>query len=111
MGEVWGDDLLYRGHSEIYPGKQNDPRDENPGEILHPAIAEGVLFVRRPARQLGAQNGDDGGQGVAEVVHGVQDDGDGVGQQAHRHFEGHQTEVGPNGHQAGSDDEPVPDML
>ena len=67
-----------------------------------------MFFIRRFARQLGADDGDDGGGGIGEVVYRVQHDGDGVGQQPHGGLETRQKQVGGNADDAGSYDHLVP---
>ena len=95
------EDLLHRLLQAGQARKQHQHRDEHAGQILDPAVAVGVLLVRPPPGQLGAHDGDHRGQGVAEIVHRVQDDGDGVGRQAHEHLEGHQDQVDAHAYQTG----------
>ena len=70
-----------------------------------------MLLVRELSGKLGAHDGDDGGQGVGEVVHRVQGDGDGVGHDAHEGLEGREKDVGQDADDAGADDDFFPVQL
>ena len=73
---------------------EDDARDDDGAEILNAPVAEGVLVVRAALGELYAEDRDDGAEGVRQVVHGVQHNGDGVGQEAHRRLEACEEEVG-----------------
>ena len=88
------DDLLDGLHQGGDTGIQDDDRNDGGGDVLGPAVTVGVLFVRLSAGQLGADDGDDRGQGVGKVVHRVQHHGNGVGQQTHKGLEARQQQVG-----------------
>ena len=83
---------------------QDDGRNDDGAEILNAPVAEGVLFVRAALGQLHAQDGDDGAERVGEVVHRVQHNGDGVGQQAHQSLEACQKDVCDDADHAGARD-------
>ena len=88
------DNLLYGFNKGGDTGIQDDDRNDGGGDVLGPAVTVGVLFVRLSAGQLGADDGDDRGQGVGKVVHRVQHHGNGVGQQTHKGLEARQQQVG-----------------
>ena len=86
-------DLLHRLHQGGDAGVEDDDRDHRGRNVLGAAVAVGMLLVRLPPGQLGADDGNDGGQGVGEVVHRVHHHGDGVGEQAHGGLEARQQQI------------------
>ena len=101
------DDLLDGLHRGGDAGVQHDAGDDHGAQVLDASVAEGVLLIGQPARQLGADDGDDGGQGVGQVVDRVQDHGDRVGDDADARLEGRQEYVGQDADDAGADDDAV----
>ena len=75
------DDLFHGLRQRGHAGVENDDGDDGGGEVFRPAVAVGMLLVRLAPGDPGAHDGDDGGEGVGEIVDRVQHNGDGVGQQ------------------------------
>ena len=68
-------------------GPQDDDGDDDRGHVLAAAMAERMLAVRLLPGKLRADDRDDGRKRIGQVVHGVQHDGDGVRQHAHKRLE------------------------
>ena len=66
-------------------------------------MPEGVLLVGFLLCKPRADYGDYRGQGVAQVVDGVQDHSCGVRREAHYRFEDDEDDIGGNAHQADLD--------
>ena len=101
VGDPGMDDLLDGLCQGRDAGVQHDQADDHGAQVLDSSVAEGVLLVRFLSGQLRADDGDDAAQGVAEVVHGVQDDGDRAGDEAdgrlgygQQHVDGHTDDAG-----------------
>lgn len=88
-------------------GHQDNDGDDDTGEVFHATVAEGVVAVGPAPGELGAHDGDDGGQGVGGVVDAVQDDGDGMGHEPDGHLEGDEQRIADNAVDARLDDFPL----
>lgn len=71
-----GKALLQKLHAD----DQDHDRDRQPGQILIPGMAVGMLRVRRARAEFEADEADDIGAGIGEVVHAVGGDGNAAGQ-------------------------------
>ena len=100
------DDLLDGLDEGGHAGIEHDDADERRREIFHAAVAEGVLLVRALAGELGAEDGDDARERVAQIVDRVERDGDGAGHDADERLEAGEKGIGQNADDAGSDDDP-----
>ena len=101
------DDLVDGLAQRDEAGHQDDDGDDDAREVLHAAVAEGVTPVGPAPGELGAHNGDDGGQRVGGIVHAVQDDGDGMGHEPDGHLEGDEQRIADNAVDARLDDFPL----
>ena len=72
--------------AQLHAHQEDEQGHQQPGEILHAAMAEGVVGVRLLTCQTKAHQGHHGGGGVGEVVEGVGGDGDGAGNEAGGEF-------------------------
>ena len=84
-------------------GREHDDGDDDGAEVLDAAMPVGVVAVGGFEREFGPDDGDDAGKDVGEVVHGVQDNGHGTGEEAYKGLESRQHQVGDDSHHAGSD--------
>ena len=96
-------DFFDGGLAQLEAHEEDEHGNRQAGEVLDAAVAEGVVGVRLLARQLEAQERDDGGAGVGEVVEGVGGDGDGAGEGAGEEFTGKEQDVQSNAHRAAED--------
>ena len=71
-----GKALLQKLHAD----DQDHDRDRQPGQILIPGMAVGMLRVRRARAEFEADEADDIGTGIGQVVHTVGGDGNAAGQ-------------------------------
>ena len=71
-----GKALLQKLHAD----DQDHDRDRQTGQILIPGVAVRVLRVRRARAELEADEADDIGAGIGQVVHAVGGDGNAAGQ-------------------------------
>lgn len=74
--------------------RENDRTDNKGGEIFVATVAVGVFAIRTTSGEFRADNSDDRGENVSQVVHGVEDDCVGGGDKADRHFEGDEDKIG-----------------
>ena len=98
-----GEDLLHGGFPQFHAHQQDYHRDYQPGDILPPAVAEGVVPVRGLGGQLEAQEGDHGGPRVRKVVHRVGGDGDGAAEDARQELPGEEKQVQRDAYKAAED--------
>ena len=96
LGRDGMDYLLYRLHERRNAGVNYDRRDYGGADVFYSAVTQGVLSVGGSSRDLGAYDGHHRREHVAQVVHGVQDDCDGVGEESHERFEGSEEDIGDN---------------
>ncbi len=94
------EDFLQGGFPQLRPHQQDDHGDHQPGDILQPPVAEGVVLVRGLGGQLEAQQGDHGGTGVGEVVYRVGGDGDGAAENSGQELSCEEEEVQADAHAA-----------
>ena len=106
-GRAGVDDLVDGFAQGDEAGHEDDDGDDDAGEVLHAAVAEGVVAVGPAPGELRAHDGDDGGQGVGGVVDAVQDDGDGMGHEPDGHLEGDEQRIADNAVDARLDDFPL----
>ena len=64
-----------------------------------------MLFVGQFSRELVADNRDDGRERVREVVHGIENDGDGICHEADNRLDARENDVGDNSDNASFDDD------
>lgn len=74
------DDLLDRFNQRRNTGIQHDDRDDHGTEVLNASVAKRMFLIRRLAGQLGTDDGDQRTAGIGDVVDGIQNDGDRMGQ-------------------------------
>ena len=96
-------DLLDRLNQGRNAGVQHEGCNDHGGEVFNASVAQRVLLVRLLSGQLGAHNGNDGGKGVTEIVDGVQDHGNGGGQDADDCLESGEEYIGQDPDDTGPD--------
>ena len=72
------DDFLDGFHARGDARVNHDRGDDHGGQVFDAAITERVLFVGQFSRELVADNCNDGRECIREVVHGIENNGDGV---------------------------------
>ncbi len=85
-------------------GVKHDHGNDHGAEVFYAPVAEGMLFIRLHAGQLGADDGNERAAGIRDVVDRVQHDGDGMAHQADCRLEDGEEHVGNNPDDAGPDD-------
>ena len=75
--------------------------DHQPGEVLVAGVAVGVLRIRGLGGQPEADEADDVGRSVREVVQRIGHDGDGAKQGAHRQLADAEQDIASHPHKAG----------
>ena len=98
------DYLLHGLHKGCYTGIEHYNGDYHGTEILYAPVSEGVLLVRFSAGKLCAHNGYDGASGIGNVVHGIENDGDGVRHHPYNGLKARQEHIGYYPYNAGPDD-------
>ena len=91
-----------RGNKHLFHGLgqrrkarvEHDDRDQPRADVFQPAVAEGMALVGLSAGELGADDRDDRGQRVAEVVDRVEQYGDRAGEDADQCLEKRQKNIG-----------------
>ena len=73
------EDLFKGAFDQLEAHQDDNARQHKPGQILGPAVAEGVIRIGLFPGNGKAQQGDDGGTRVRQVVEGVRRDGHGAG--------------------------------
>ena len=99
------DDFLDGFHTRGNARVNHDGCDDHGGQVLNAAVTERVLFVGQFSRELVADNGDDGRERVREVVHGVENDGNGISHEADNRLDARENDVGDNPDNASLDDD------
>ena len=66
---------FYKGSE---PCIEYDDGNDGGAEIFIAPVTKGMVSVRRPSGQLCPHDRDDGGEGVAEIIDGIQHNGDRV---------------------------------
>ena len=94
-------DLADGGLGQLIADDQDQSGNGQAGQVFEPGVAEGMMLVGRLLRQVEAHQGDDGGAGVGEVVHGVGGDGNGAGQGTHCQLGGEEQQVADDADDAG----------
>ena len=93
------DNLAHAALEQLNAHQNNQHGHNQPGDVLHPTVAEGVVPVRLLRRQMEAEEGYHRGAGVAEVVQRVAGDGDGAAEKAGKELQAAQQHVQRNAHQ------------
>ena len=104
------DDFVQGGLAQFHPHQEDEHGHHQPGQILHPAVAEGVFLVCFLAGQAEAHQGDHRGGRVRQVVKGVGGDGDGGGGDAREELAQKEQQVQPDAHRSGQRPAPLPGL-
>ncbi len=88
-----------RGHT----CREHDDGDDDGAEVLDAPESEGVFPVGRALREFGAHDGNDTRERVAQVVHGIHNDGHRTRQNAYSCLKRSQQHVGNDANPTGSD--------
>ena len=99
------DDFLDRFHARGDARINHDGGDDHGGQVFNAAVTERVLFIGQFSRELVADNRDDGRKCVREVVHGIENNGNGVCHEADNRLDARENDVGDNPDNAGSYDD------
>ena len=89
-------DLIQGLLGQFHAHQQNQHGYRQTGEVLRPAVAEGMAWVRRFGGNAEAQQRDHRGTGIREVVEGVRRDGDGAGEGPSKELAQKQQQVQPD---------------
>ena len=87
------DDFLDGFHARGNACVNHDRGDDHGGQVFNAAVTEWVFFVGQFSRELVADNRDDGRERVREVVHGIENDGDGVCHKADNRLDARENDV------------------
>ena len=99
------DDFFDRFHARGDARVNHDGGDDHGGQVFNATVTERVLFVGQFSRELVTDNRDDGRERVREVVHGVENDGNGISHEADNRLDARENDVGDNPDNASSDDD------
>ena len=87
------EDLLHRGFHQLQAHQDDDDGDDQAGDVLGATVAERVIRVGLFAGQLEADQRDDRGTGIGQVVQGVRRDGEGAADHAGKQLAEKQQDV------------------
>ena len=99
------DDFLDGFHTRGDARVNHDGGDDHGGQVFNAAVTERVLFVGQFSRELVADDCNDGRECIREVVHGIENDGNGVCHKADNRLDARENDVGDNSDNASSDDD------
>ena len=95
------EDFHHRFLAQRKPDGQDGDADHQPGKVFVPGVAVGVLGVRGLGGQPEADEADDVGRSVRQVVQSICHDGDGAEQGAGNQFADAEQQIAGHADQAG----------
>lgn len=89
-------DLFHGGFAELEADEDDDHGNDESRDVLDSAVSEGVVLVGLLLRHTEADERDDGGACVGQIVEGIRHDGDRTAEQTCKKFNAEKDEVQNN---------------
>ena len=89
-------DLFDRLHQRHDTGAKNNECDDDRAEIFHTAMPERMLLIRRAVCQFDTNDGDDGRDGISQIVHSIQNNRNRTRQQSYYRLKNDQENIRRN---------------
>ena len=85
-----------RAFQQLQSHQQDNDSNKQPGDIFDPSVSEGMIRVGLLSCHAEADQGNDRGAGIGEVIEGIGGDGNGVADQSGDEFSGEKAEIQKN---------------